>query len=71
MTDHSKQHYYEVVGSKGSDTGPYSWKVYHYDETGNKEIIIARSTSHFKTEAQAINDCVDWLEDNGIEAELS
>lgn len=44
--------------------GFYRWKIYHYDETGNREIIISRSSGEFGSRSEAVNDATDWIEDN-------
>jgi hypothetical protein len=63
----SEEMYYEVV----EQSGWFGWKVYHYDLTGNREIVVARSSKKFDTEGQAADDCCQWQEDNGVDAELS
>jgi hypothetical protein len=64
----SEKLYYEVVETEVG----YAWKVYHYDPTGNREIVVARSSQRtFYTEGQAADDCCEWQEANGIDAELS
>lgn len=60
--------YYEVVESS---SGWFGWKVYHYDSTGNREIVVARSSRTFYSEGQAADNCCQWQEDNGVDAELS
>lgn len=47
------------------------WKIYHYDNTGNKEIILHKSTKSFHYREDAENDCYQFQEDNDIDAELA
>jgi hypothetical protein len=63
----SEKLYYEVV----EDSGWFGWKVYHYDSTGNHERVVARSFKRFATPEEAADDCSDWQDDNGVDAELS
>jgi hypothetical protein len=70
MADHSRQVYAEVYGSKGSDSGPYGFKVYHYDATGNREIVLHRSGLIYRDKTDAENAAYDYAEqheDMGIE----
>lgn len=64
--DHSKQHYYETVESGGG----YGWKIYHYDASGNKEIVVHRSEKDYDTEPEAEDACVEFMEEKGIDAEM-
>jgi hypothetical protein len=63
--DHSKKHYYEVTG-----TSPYGWKVYHYDSSGNKEVIVAKSNRSYDSPDRAHDAACEWLEDNNLDAEM-
>lgn len=67
--DHSKQHYYEAVSSPLGDT--WLFKVYHYDPTGNKEIIIHRSDWDYDDRESAEDAAVTWCEEHDIDAKLS
>lgn len=60
--------YYEAYLSP--DRG-WKWKIYHYDSSGNREIIDHRSPDGFDTKADAEDDCCDFQDDHGIDAELS
>jgi hypothetical protein len=62
----SEKLYYEVVESGAG----FGWKVYRYDSSGNRDIVVARSSRAFYTEGQAADDCCQWQEDNGVDAEL-
>lgn len=61
------QHYYEAFETRDA----WRFKVYHYDETGNREIGVYRSLKEFPTKEQAEDAAVEWCEDNGIDAEGS
>jgi hypothetical protein len=63
----SEKLYYEVV----EESGWFGWKVYHYDSTGNREIVVARSSKEFATAEEAVDDCSEWQDDNGVDARLS
>lgn len=62
------KYYYEITGS-----GPFGWKVYHYDASGNNEVVIARAnpTTLYASKEQALDGACEWMEDNNINAELS
>lgn len=62
----SEEMYYKVV----EQSGWFGWKVYHYDSTGNREIVVARSSEEFATPEEAADNCSDWQDDNGVDAEL-
>ena len=59
------QHYYTSVGS-----GPFWGKVYTYDPTGNKEIVVWKSDEEYKTEFEAQDAAIEWAEANNLEVEL-
>lgn len=65
--DHSKDHFYEAYQDKHD---AWRWKVYHYDVTGNKEIIVAKAERGFDTRGEAEDAANDWLEEHDIDAEL-
>jgi hypothetical protein len=58
--------YYEAYTGKN---GRYGWKVYHYDETGNKEIIDHKKDALHRSVEDAENECCEYMEEKGIEAE--
>lgn len=60
------KNYYEATTRKGL----FGWKIYHYDATGEKEVVVARGEPTYKTEGFAIDAASEWMEDNNIEAEL-
>lgn len=61
------QAYLEVVGVKGSDSGPYRWKVYGFDHTDRNEVLKARSSCSFQSWNDALEDGQIWCEQNGID----
>jgi hypothetical protein len=60
--------YYEVVERS---SGWFTWKVYHYDSTGNHEVVVTRSSKDFATSGDAADDCSDWQDENNVDAKLS
>jgi hypothetical protein len=50
--------------------GYWQWKIYHYDETGNKEIIDYASKRGFIDRDKAEDNVCLFMEENNIEAEL-
>ena len=67
MTKRSEKLYWESYDTDGG----WAWKIYHYDETGNREIILHRSARKFGYHENADDDCCQFQDDNGIDAELS
>lgn len=65
MTNSDKHYYEATVKNK-----QYGWKVYHYDMTGEKEIIVGRGEPKHESEEKALDACSDWMEDNEINAEF-
>ncbi len=61
-------HYYTATES--STNGRWKAKVYHYDATGNVEIIDHTSGYLFPSRERAIDASVAWCEDNGVDAEM-
>lgn len=49
--------------------GMYFGRVYHYDSTGNKEIVIHK-TKEVNTPEDAEDAAVLWCEENNIDASL-
>lgn len=62
----NSKHYYEATVKNKQ----YGWKVYHYDTTGEKEIIVGRGEPKYDTENQALDAAGEWMEENDIDAEL-
>ena len=60
--------YYEAFET---EDGAWAWRIYHYNGTGDKKPELHRSADDFDSEVDALDDCVDFMEDNDIEAELS
>lgn len=60
------KYYYEANADK---TGQFVWKVYHYDPTGNKEMVVA-TKGGFDDKNKALDAASEWMEDNNIDAEL-
>jgi hypothetical protein len=46
------------------------WKVYHYDATGDREIITHRAKEGYATPQGAEDAVAEFLETNNIEADL-
>ncbi len=61
-----KRLYYEAYET---DMG-WMWKVYHYDQSGNKEVRVAQGGS-FDSPEDAMDACSVWQEENNVDAELS
>lgn len=60
--------YYEAY--EAFDGGWY-WKIYHYDESGNDEVVLHFARGGYSTQEEAEDACADYMEDHGIEATLS
>jgi hypothetical protein len=58
--------YLETWGEAGS----YGWKIYHYDETGNRELLDHRSVATFDSPNQAVDAGVEFADEKGIEVEI-
>jgi hypothetical protein len=65
-TDHSKNMYYEAIQKDGG----WYWKIYHYDQSGNKEIVVYRSDRGYDSGPEAEDACCEFQEANNINAEL-
>lgn len=66
------EYFYEIRETKESDApgarnGDFVGVVYHYDETGNREIIVHKTEVEV-TEGDAEDAVVDWMEANKIDA---
>jgi hypothetical protein len=48
----------------------YYGQVYHWDDSGNKIIVVHVSEKSFNTPNEALDEASDWAEDNGIDVEL-
>lgn len=66
MSDKVK-HYYEARESSGQWRGV----IYHYDPETLSRMIVDHRTDVTDDEPSALDLCADWLEANGMEAELS
>ena len=66
MTDRSKILYYEVYEIWGN----WKWKIYHYDSTGIKEIVLHYSNLAFDEKEAAEGDCVLFMDDMNIYAQM-
>lgn len=62
-----KHYYYETFEASGY----FGWRIFHYDETGNIEVVVFRSTKKYGTEGLAADACSEFQEDNNIDAELA
>lgn len=65
--DHSTELYAETFESKDEEFG---FKIYHYDETGNKEIVVHKSPAKYRDKTDAENAALDYADDNNLEVEL-
>jgi hypothetical protein len=70
MSKPDSSDYYEAIRATGSDDW-WKFEVYHYDETGDKKIVVHCSDLDFPSKAAAEDAAWDWCEDNGIDAEMS
>jgi len=58
--------YYETYERDGA----WYWKVYQYDKTGNREVVL-KDGGPFSDEGDAADHCCNWMEEAGVEAELA
>lgn len=66
MADYSQGHYLEAVpGSYG-----WIWRVCHYDETGNVEIVVYHSTDEYDDHAEAIEAALEWCDEHHVCVEI-
>lgn len=65
MTQDKQHLYYEAIAQRN---GLYSFKVYHYDEFGNREVVI-KMGGEFLNRNDALDAAVEWLEENHLDAE--
>lgn len=64
--DHMKtKYYYESFATQGG----FAWKVYHYDESGNKE-IVDRVERGFQSQEKALDAAGEFMEEQNIDGEL-
>lgn len=66
-SDYSKQLYYKPK----YDNGRYRGCVWHYDATGNYEKHTWLSATTYDTPEAAIDAAVEYLDDNGLDAEMA
>jgi len=64
--NHSEQHYYSA---RVLPNGQYQGRVYHYDETGNRQIVV-HATELYDTEGETLDTACGWAEDHSIDVEL-
>lgn len=64
--DHSKKHYY----ASNEEAGRYRGIVYHYDPSGNRQMVVWKSDELFDSEEEAQDAACDWAMENDIEAEM-
>lgn len=55
--------------AKAFDAG-WRGRIYQYDETGSREILVLLLPSVRVTCEEAVDDAVQWCEDNGHECEI-
>lgn len=48
----------------------YRGRVYKYDSTGNKTIVIKNDPTEFLTKEEAIDCLVEWCDENNIHCEI-
>lgn len=65
--DHSKKHYY---GSRESEGGFYKGIVYHYDQSGNRQVKVWTSEELFDSSEEAQDAAAGWADANYIDAEM-
>jgi hypothetical protein len=58
--------YYSVI----EQSGMYRGQVYRYDRIGANAIVLWTSDNRRDTRSEALDDAINWLEDNNVEADL-
>ena len=53
--------------SKTTPTG-HEWVRYHYE--GNREVVDNRSAESYHSPEEALDTGVEWMQENGVDAEL-
>jgi hypothetical protein len=61
------EHFAESYPSDGG----YRWKIYHYDETGNREIVDHRSDEVYESRYDADDAASDFADDHDLTVEFS
>ena len=51
--------------------GGHRWKIYHYDPSGDNEVLVGRSGQVYDTADEAVDACGEHMDDNDIDAELA
>ncbi len=59
------KHYVETYKTVGG----FRWKVYHYGETGDREVVVMRSDTIFTSEAKANAAALEWMRANKVDHE--
>lgn len=67
VTDHSQTYYYTA---RETDDG-WVWRVYHYDPSGNQEIVVARGERGLDGQGLALDAAGDWCDEHNVDAELA
>jgi hypothetical protein len=63
-----KKLYAEMFQPRGYED--WAFKIYHYDETGNKEIIVHKSPPKYRDKTDAENAAMDYADMNDLDVEL-
>ena len=58
--------YYTAIRQEGCLRG----QVYRCDPTGNHPVALWTSETRYFTRGEALDAAVEWMEDNGVDAEL-
>lgn len=66
MSNMRQKYYCEAIGS---DDDQWKWKIYHYDDSGQKELIDA-TQGGYATQPNALDAACEWMEENNIDAEI-
>ncbi len=49
----------------------WSWKIYHYDETGMKEVFVATSEDRmYRDKDEALDAASDYADEQGLDVEM-
>lgn len=62
----SEQLYYEA--HKCGDS--WEWRIYKYDISGNRRIDVRRSKHFYDTAMEALDACVEFMDDENMDATL-
>lgn len=61
-----KMYYTAKPNPKGSGFLAF---VYHYDESGNKEVTVFLGLNSHDAKEKAMDQAAEWLDENGVDAE--